>query len=171
MSAAVAALVALAIAFAISAPATATTSGRQTFKGIIVVSGTSGARKVVGSLVVAKGVFRGVGRVVEIEDIPGEPDNVRRDDLVFAAGTIHIRGVAGEPSLSLDPRSCIYRARVDSTGAVVGGTRLFAAATGDYTATVKAWGLARRDSAGKCTLDQQPLYEVDTFTISGSLSL
>ncbi|MEA2494903.1 MAG: hypothetical protein QOJ29_2814 [Thermoleophilaceae bacterium] len=171
MRGAVAALVAIAITFAISAPATATTSGKQTFEGVIVVSGSSGTRKVVSSLVVAKGVFRGAGRVVEIEDVPGEPDNVLRDDLVFAAGTVHIRSVAGDPSLSLNPRSCIYSARVQSTGAVVGGTRLFAAATGNYAATVKAWGLARRDSAGKCTLDQQPLYEVDTFVINGSLSL
>jgi hypothetical protein len=170
MRGAAAALLAIAIACTISVPATAKTSGRQTFKGVIVVSGGSGTREVVSSVVIAKGVFRGIGRVVEIPDLPGDPDNVLRDHLVFAAGSIEIRSVAGDPSFSLNPLSCIYNARVQDTGTVVGGTKLLAAATGTYTGTVTAWGLARRDVNGKCTLDQQPLYEVDKFAISGSLS-
>jgi hypothetical protein len=143
---------------------------KQRFNGVIAVSGASGTREVVSSVVIAKGVFRGIGRVVEIPDLPGDPDNVLRDHLVFAAGSIEIRTVAGDPSFSLDPLSCIYSAGVRGTGTIVGGTRLFAAATGTYTSTVKAWGLARRDVDGNCTLDQEPLYEVDKFAISGSLS-
>lgn len=170
MRGAVTALVAVAITCAFPVPATANTSGHQTFKGVIVASGASGTREVVSSLIIAKGVFRGIGRVVEIADLPGDPDNVLRDHLVFAAGSIEIRSVAGDTSLSLNPVSCIYNARVQHTGAVVGGTRLFAAATGNYTGTVTAWGLARRDVDGNCTLDQEPLYEVDRVATSGSLS-
>jgi hypothetical protein len=170
MRSVIAALVATAISFAISVPAAAKTSGKQTFNGIIVVSGASGTRDVVNSIVIAKGVFRGIGRVVEIPDLPGDPPNVLRDHLVFAPGGIEIRTVAGDPSFSLNPLSCIYSASVQGTGTIVGGTKLFAAAAGTYTSTVTAWGLARRDPNGECTLEQQPLYEVDKFAISGSLS-
>jgi hypothetical protein len=166
----IAALVAIAISFAISVPATAKTSRNQTFKGVIVASGASGTREVVSSVVIAKGVFRGIGRVVEIADVPGDPANVSRDDLVFPVGSIHIRNVNVDFSMSLNPKSCNYTGHVQQTGTFVGGTRLFAAATGNYTSTVDAFGRARRDLAGNCTLEQDPLYEVDMFAISGSLS-
>jgi len=84
------ALLAIGIALAVSAPAAAQTSGNETFSGVIVTSGLSGTRVVVSSVVVAKGVFNGVGRVVEVQNLPGDPDNVSRDDLVFADGTLHI---------------------------------------------------------------------------------
>jgi hypothetical protein len=170
MRGAAAAFLAAVIAFASSAPAMATTSGSQTFDGVIVVSGASGTREVVSSVIIAKGVFRGIGHVVEIPDLPGDPDNVLRDHLVFAAGSIEIRSVAGDLSLSLNPLSCIYSASVPGTGTVVGGTNLFAAASGTYTSTVTAWGLARRDVDGNCSFDLQPLYEVDRVATNGSLS-
>jgi hypothetical protein len=171
MRGAVAALLAVVTALSISAPATAKRSGAQTFKGVIVASGASGTRKAVRSAVLAKGALRGIGHVVEVANQPGDPDNVSRDDLVFAAGTIHLRNVTVDTSMSLDSKTCIYSVRLKQTGTVVGGTKLFAAATGSYAGTVAAWGLARRTSAGACTLDQDPLYEVDTFVTSGSLSL
>jgi hypothetical protein len=164
------ALVAIAISLAVSSPATANVSGHQTFRGVIVKSGASGTEKTVASLVIAKGVFRGVGHNVEIDNLPGDPNNVVRDDLVFPAGSIHIRTVNVDFSMPLDPKSCKYTAHVRQTGTFVGGTGLFAAATGDYTSTVDAFGLARRDLDGNCTLEQDPLYEVDMFAISGSLS-
>jgi hypothetical protein len=134
------------------------------------VSGTSGTREILSSVVIAKGAFRGIGHVVEIPDLPGDPDNVLRDHLVFAAGSIEIRSVAGDMSLSLNPLNCIYSASVPGTGTVVGGTKLFAAATGTYTSTFTAWGLARRDADGNCSFDLQPLYEVDRVASNGSLS-
>src|SRR5437667_11403950 len=80
----------VAIALALAVPAAAQTSGNEMFKGVIVTSGVSGERAVVTSVVVAKGVFSGVGRVVEIPNLPGDPDTVSRDDLVFADGSIQI---------------------------------------------------------------------------------
>jgi hypothetical protein len=85
--------------------------------------------------VIAKGVFNGVGRDVETDNLPGDPDNVNRDDLVFPAGSVHIRNVIVDFSMPLDPNSCAYTGHVQQTGTVVGGTKLFAAATGSYTAT------------------------------------
>jgi hypothetical protein len=166
----VAALVAIAISFAISSPATANTSGNQTFRGVIVKSGASGTEKTVGSLVIAKGLFHGVGHNVETDNLPSDPNNVVRDDLVFRAGSIHIRSVRVKFSMPLNPKTCNYTVHVQQTGTFVGGTRLFAAASGNYTSTVNAFGRARRDLAGNCTLEQDPLYEVDMFSISGSLS-
>jgi hypothetical protein len=166
----VAALVAIATSFAISSPATANTSGHQIIRVVIVKSGASGTEKTVASLVIAKGVFHGIGHNVETDNLPSDPNNVTRDDLVFAAGSIHIRNVNVDFSMPLDPKSCNYTVHVKQTGTFEGGTKLFAAATGNYTSTVNAFGRTRRDQAGNCTLEQDPLYEVDMFSISGSLS-
>src|SRR4051794_1022222 len=75
---------------ALVAPAAARTTGRESFRGIIVVSGESGTRTVVSTMFFAGGVFDGVGRVVEVQNSPGDPDNVVRDDLVFPQGRMHL---------------------------------------------------------------------------------
>jgi hypothetical protein len=45
---------------------------------------------VIASVVAAKGAFTGVGRIVEVPNLPADPDAFSRDDLVFAGGSIHI---------------------------------------------------------------------------------
>lgn len=80
----------------------------QTFNGVIVTSGLSGTRVVVASVVVARGVFNDVGRVVEIENLRGDPDNVTRDDLVFADGSIHVVSPTVDASFTVNPRSCLF---------------------------------------------------------------
>jgi hypothetical protein len=161
---------AVGIALAVSAPAPAQTTGNETFKGVIVTSGLSGARVVVSSVVVARGVFRGVGRVVEIENLPGDPDNVSRDDLVFADGSIHIVSTTLDFSFSLNPRSCIASFSVQQAVAVVGGTGRFAGATGSFAGTVTGRGRAPRNPDGSCSLEQTALHEVDKIASSGTLS-
>jgi outer membrane receptor protein involved in Fe transport len=74
--------IALAVSAATALPAAAATSGSETLSGTLVVSGVSGTRTVISSVLVAKGVFRGVGRIVELPDLPGDPPNFSRDDLV-----------------------------------------------------------------------------------------
>ena len=37
----------------------------------------------------ARGVFDGVGKIVELPPQPGDPENMDRDDLVFQQGTLH----------------------------------------------------------------------------------
>jgi len=164
------ALLVVGIALAVSAPATAQTTGSETFSDVIVTSGLSGAREVVASVVVAKGVFSGVGRIVEIQNLPGDPDNVNRDDLVFADGSMHLVSTILDASFSLNPQSCIFTATVRQAGNVVGGTGRFAAATGSFTGTATARGLARRNPDGSCSQEQAPLFEVDTIASSGTLS-
>src|SRR4051794_40021595 len=80
------------------APAGARTTGRESWRGVIVTSGESGRRTVVSTVFVARGVFNAVGRVVEVQNRPGDPDNVSRDDLVFGRGRIHIRTTNGAAS-------------------------------------------------------------------------
>jgi hypothetical protein len=157
-------------ALATAAPAGAQTTGDEAFKGVIVASGASGTREVISSVVVAKGVFDGVGRIVEVPNLPGDPDNVVRDDLVFASGTIHIVTTNLDFSLSLNPRSCRFNASLQQTSEVVGGTGLFAAASGSSTATVNGQGLLARNPDGSCSFEQDSLHEVDMFASTGSLS-
>src|SRR4051812_48385781 len=79
--------VTMAVTIPAALPASAETAGSETFQGVIVASGTSGERGVTTSVVVAKGVFNGTGRVVEVANLPSDSDDVQRDELVFAEGT------------------------------------------------------------------------------------
>jgi hypothetical protein len=67
---AIGALLVVGIALAMSGAATAQTTGSETFKGTIVASYVSGTREVVGSVVVARGVFISGGRLVESRICP-----------------------------------------------------------------------------------------------------
>jgi hypothetical protein len=127
--------IALAASTASAVPAAAASSGSETFSGTIVTSGVSGTRTVVSSVVVAKGVFSGVGRVVEMPSLPGDPDNSSRDDLVFREGTMHLLSITTGFSASVNP-NCLANATIRQTAEVIGGTGQFTAATGHFSATV-----------------------------------
>src|SRR5436853_279144 len=157
------ALLVIGVAIAVSAPAAAGATGNESFKGVIVTSGSSGERLVVSSVVVGHGVFDGVGRDVEIANLPTDPDNVTRDDLVFADGSIHIVSTIVDASFSLNPQSCVFSATVQQTGR-------FAGAAGSYTGTVIAHGLAGRNPDGSCSEELAARHEVDLLASSGSLS-
>jgi len=116
------------------------------------------------------GVFSGVGRIVEIPNLPGDPDNVARDDLVFADGSIHLISTTVDASLSVNPHSCIVSFTVQETGAVVSGTGRFAAASGGFVGTVTGRGVAGRNPDGSCSFEQTARHEVDMIASSGTLS-
>src|SRR6266567_1363459 len=168
------ALLATGIALAISAatvmPAAAATSGSETIRGTIVTAGVSGTRTVISSVIVAKGVFTGVGRIVEVPSLPTDPDNVSRDDLVFPEGTMHLVSTTVGASFTVDPDSCLFRLTLQQTGEIAGGTGQFAAATGSSTGTVSGQGLLPRNPDGSCSGTQTPLHEVDMIASSGTLS-
>lgn len=151
-------------------PAAAQTSGSETLSGVIVASGTSGERSVVSAPIVASGVFHGAGHLVEIDNLPTDPDNVNRDDLVFRNGTMHLISTVLDATVSVDPRTCVVSATVVQTGVISGGTGPFAAASGSFTGTLTAHGLARRNPDRSCSQEQAPLIEVDKFTESGTLT-
>jgi hypothetical protein len=156
---------ALAI-FAASAIPAAAASGSETFSGTIVFAAVPGTntRTVISSVVVAKGVFRGVGRVVELSQPLGQ------DDLVFPSGTMHVVSTLGDLSFSINPHSCLFSGTQELTWDVTGGTGQFADAAGSVTGTVSGRALLGRNPDGSCSLTQQPRLEVDKFAESGTLS-
>jgi hypothetical protein len=130
----------------------------------------SGEREVVSSVVVARGVFRGVGRTVEVDNFPTDSDDVSRDDLVFRGGTLHVEVINGMFDFSLDQRTCVFTASVEQDGTVEGGTGRFAGATGTFTGSVHGRGVLRRNRDRSCSQEQAPLIEVDTIAASGTLT-
>jgi hypothetical protein len=161
---------AVVAAVATAAPAAAATSGSQTVNGTIVGSGVSGTRTVITSVVIFKGAFNGVGKIVEVDNLPTDPDNVNRDDLVFASGSMHIVNTIDDFALSANPRSCVFTATIHQTNVIAGGTGQFTAAAGDFTATVTGRGVLPRSPDGSCDPSRDPLHEVDMITATGTFS-
>src|SRR5438045_467196 len=79
-----------------AAPVGAQTTVNEQYDGTIVTSGASGTRTVLASVIRMRGVFNGVGHIVELPNLPNDPPTVSRDDLVFAQGTIHFIGFFGD---------------------------------------------------------------------------
>jgi hypothetical protein len=160
---------ALAISAAPAIPAAAATSGSETLSGTIVFAATGATtRTVIGSAVRARGVFKGVGQVVET--VFGDP--VSQDDLVFPGGTLHVVSTTGAPvsPFVINPRSCLFTGTSRLTYQVTGGTGKFAGATGNLTGTVSGRALLVRNPDGSCSTAQVPLHEVDKFDVSGTLT-
>jgi hypothetical protein len=166
------ALLAAGMTLAISAaPAAAATTSPETFHGTIVASGVSGQRTVVTSVVIARGVFSGVGRIVEVDNLPGDPDNVSRDDLVFPGGSLHLISTTLDSSLSINPDTCTAEVVLQQIGSILGGTGRFTNANGSSTATVRAFAVLARNPDGSCDLEHDTLHEVDLIASNGTLSL
>ena len=162
--------IALGICAATALPAAAATSGSETVNGRLVTSGVSGTRTAISSVAVARGVFNGVGRIVEIPSQPGDPPNVSRDDLVYPEGTMHLVNTTVGFSSALNPHSCLFRATIQENSQITGGIGLFAHASGTFTGTISPQGLLPRNLDGSCAVGQPSLHEVDTVTFSGTLS-
>ena len=157
---------------AVAVPAAAATSGSETVSGRLVTSGVSGTRTTIATVAVAKGVFNGVGRIVEIPNQPGDPANVSRDDLVYPEGTMHlVNTTVGIVSPSLNPHNCLFRVTLQEASQIIGGTGLFAHASGTFTGTISPQGLLPHNPDGSCTAIGTPsLHEVDMVAFSGTLS-
>jgi hypothetical protein len=153
-----------------TAPAGARTTGKESFRGQLIAPSKSGTRTVVSSMIVAKGVFSGVGKIVEVANRPGDPDNVNRDNLVFPQGTMHIRNVNQAPEFSVDPQTCAFTARLKQRNKIQGGTRKFRHASGTFTSGVRAWGVLARNPDGSCSEQSDPLVDADVVFARGTLS-
>lgn len=164
--------IALAIFAAPAMPAAAATSGTETLSGTLVFAAVPGTntRTVISSVVLARGVFKGVGRFVELPRLPTDPADVSRGDLVFATGTMHVVSTLGSLSFSINPHNCLFTGTQQITWEVTGGTGQFADATGSFTGTVSGRALLVRDPDGSCSFTQVPRHEVDKFAESGTLS-
>jgi hypothetical protein len=162
--------VALMLGTAASAAGGLRASGREQFHGGLVVSGASGKRTVVGSVIAMSGVFNGVGRIVERPNRPGDSNRMSRDDLVFPAGTLHIVNTNGRTSFAMSPRTCTVSYKAQQTSTIEGGTGRFAGATGNFKGTLTGSGLVRRKPNGNCDTQSAGLAEIDTVSGAGALS-
>jgi hypothetical protein len=154
-----------------SVTASAQTSRPETFEGFLVATGVSGDRVVLASSVRADGVFKGVGRIVEVPNLPTDPDNVARDDLVFAEGTLHLVSTSLDFQVnSFDPVSCKFSITVLQVATFEGGSGLFTGATGTGEGRVDGRGFAQRASDGSCSLDLPSRHEKDQVSGAGTLS-
>ena len=166
------AVLAVWLTFAASlAPAAAPATGKESIRGLIIVSGESGARTVVTSVIVARGVFAGAGRIVEVASRPGDPSNVNRDDLVFPGGKMHLVTTIKSFMASVNPNTCTVRVRGHQTGKIQGGTGKFRHATGTFAGPVGGRGVTARNPDGTCSQQGLLLLEVDIISEQGSLSL
>jgi hypothetical protein len=151
--------------------ASAQMSGPEQFTGFLVATGVSGERVVLASSIRMTGVFNGVGRIVEVPNLPTDPDNVSRDDLVFAEGTLHLVSATQDVQFNLDPRSCRASVTVEQVATFDGGTGLFSGASGGGTGRVDASLILQRNTDGSCATDLLPAHELDRVSASGTLSL
>ena len=148
-----------------SAAAVAERSGSEQIDGGLVRA----QDRVVGTAIAARGMFNGVGRIVERPNRPGDSNKVSRDDLVFAEGAFHIVNVNRHVSMKVNRRACVLSYEAHQTNTIEGGTGRFAHASGRFTATVTASAAARRKPDGSCDLRHPPLTEVDTISGTGKL--
>jgi len=168
---AVALAVTCSVAAASPALANETRSGPESATGLIVASTATGTRQVLYSVVHMRGVFDGNGRIVETENVPGDPDNVSRDDFVFPQGTISIKSTTLALSIDVDPQTCAATADLTQDTTITGGTGLFTHATGEFDATVHGRGVLPRASDGTCDTNAGPRLEKDVIHASGHMSL
>jgi hypothetical protein len=126
--------------------------------------------KVVATVIAARGVFNGVGRIVERPNRPGDSDKVTRDDLVFPEGAFHIVNLNRHVSMALNRRTCVLSLKAQQTNTIEGGTGRFTRASGHFRGTVTASVTARRKQNGSCDLQHPPLAEIDTVSATGKLT-
>jgi hypothetical protein len=133
-------------------------------------AGASGARTVLSTFFATRGVFTGVGRIVEVAPRPGDPENLDRDNLVFRRGTMHLLTTSRPPRVSVNPQTCVVTVRIAQTLRVRGGTKKFRRASGRFTGGIRGWGVAARAPDGSCSQSAPPLLEVDVIRVRGTLS-
>jgi hypothetical protein len=153
-----------------STAGSAQTSGAEQFTGFLVVTSVSGQRLVHASSMRARGVFNGVGRIVEVPNLPTDPDNVSRDDLVFKEGTLHLVSTNLDFQFTVNPRSCRGTFTVRQSSAFDGGTGLFEGASGTGSGMVNARALLQRNPDRSCSPDLPPAHEIDKVSGAGTLT-
>ena len=152
-------------------PAAQRASGPESFRGVLVASGESGARTVTSSLIVTRGVFTGVGTIVEVPNWPGDSDAVTRDDLVFPQGKMHLVSTNKSFNVTVDPKTCAVKVRIRQTGKIIGGTGKFRHAHEAGIGRVSGRGVAFRNPDGSCSQKRALTLEVDLVFSHGTLSL
>lgn len=166
-------VLALAVVIVVSvAPAGARVSRGESARGQIIAVSGNGHRTVVSSIIVLSGVFNGVGKIVEVPNRPGDPDNASRDNLVFPVGTLRIINLnRGQPQMSLNRKTCVGSVRIRQTTKVTGGTGRFSHASGTFKGLVRAYTALARNRDGSCNEQADAPLDSDVLSGSGTMSL
>ena len=147
-------------------------SGAESARGFLVaVPDAAGNRRVVGSFIRLTGVVNADGRVVEVPNLPGDSDQVARDDLVFANGTMHLISTNQHVAVRLDRATCTLTTRIAQSSVIEGGTGDYTNANGSSAATVVSVTELARTPAGACAIRQLPVGEIDILTSVGTLAV
>jgi hypothetical protein len=150
--------------------ASAQTSGPESAQGFLIATGASGARVVLATEIRLSGAFNGVGKIVEVPNLPTDPANVNRDDLVFPEGTLHLVSANQGFQFGFDPRSCRANTTIQQVTSFEGGTGLFSGATGTGTGAVEGQAILQRAPDGSCSTDMLPAHEMDNVSGTGTLT-
>ena len=110
------------------------TTGPESFNGFLVK--TNGSTDI--TRIAFHGEFDGIGRIIETGARPGDPDNVNRDNLVFADGTMHLLSTNNDVRFHLNPSTCRLSAWIGQTNKITGGTGIFRHSSGTFKGTVRA---------------------------------
>lgn len=168
-------VIALVVVGVSEAPAAAQVTGRasrESSRGQIIAVARNGHRTVVSSIIVLRGVFNGVGKIVEVPNRPTDPNNASRDNLVFAAGTLRIISFSkGQPRISLNPQTCVATVQITQTTRVTGGTGRFRHASGRFQSLVRAHAVLARTADGSCDEQADALLDGDALSGHGTMSL
>src|SRR5262252_9415213 len=71
----------------------------------------------------------------------------------------------------LNPQNCLFSVTLQENSEIIGGTGLFAHASGTFTGTISPQGLLPQNPDGSCAPVGTPsLHEVDMVAFSGTLS-
>jgi hypothetical protein len=152
-------------------PAATRTTGKESFRGVLIVGGKANTRNILSTFVAADGVYSGHGRIVEVPNRPGDRENIFRDDLVFPQGKLHLVSTGRSFKTSVNPKTCALRATIRQTARIEGGTGKFRNATGTFTGGVRGRGVTFRKADGTCSRQGALLLEVDLVSGHGTLSI
>jgi hypothetical protein len=149
-------------------------SGRETVRVTIYEASPNGQDTVNGTGPIdADGVVDAHGVDVEQDSLPSDPPNTNRDALVFRNGTLEV--VSTNDNSNAQPHvdaNCNFRFRLTGSTNVVGGTGVFAHATGHLTDVLQIAGVVPRNPDGSCNESEAPpLYDVVHVEARGQLSL
>ena len=153
------------------APAATRTTGKESFRGVLIAGGKANTRNIISTFVAADGVFSGHGRIVEVPNRPGDADNIFRDDLVFPQGKLHLVTTNRSFKTSVNPKTCALRATIRQTARIEGGTGMFRHATGTFVGGVQGRGVTLRSPDGTCSQHGALLLEVDLVSGHGTLAI
>lgn len=143
--------------------ASAQTADNQTFTIIKTAPGPSPA--------FARGVVNAVGTESSDRD-PAHPGAPFHSTFTFPGGDLSTVVTPGRPQVSVNPTTCLTQIAETDGFLVIGGSGMYAAASGSGTSTVRVTAIAGRSSDGGCLgPEATPLFELVVIQGTGSLSL